>query len=156
MSAASRLAVLLGMGTAGLAAVAAAAFWRPAPPAPQAPTEEPGELVSARATEPLAAFAEIWERPIFAETRRPPAVAASPTPPAPAARPVLRLDGLIAGGDRPRAIFRLQPDGRSLRLGEGESAAGWTVRRIERDRVILAPAAGGADHALARGGVTPP
>ena len=79
---------------------------------------------------PLDAFREIADRPLFTPDRRPPA----------RARPVvsqdLRLEGVVVIGTQKRAIIK-QADGRTARVGEGETVGDWTVRQIERDRVVL-------------------
>jgi hypothetical protein len=79
---------------------------------------------------PLDAFREIAARPLFTPDRRPPAHA-----------PVrvsqeLRLEGVVVIGAEKRAIIK-QADGRTARVSEGGTVGDWTVRQIDRDRVLL-------------------
>ena len=134
---AQRLSVLLLVGIAALAAAASFPFLPPAgvperPAQAAAPAAAPSRILPPPLA-PLSGFAETAARPLFAESRRPAAVAAQAAP----ARHALRLDGLIVIGTRKEAILKDTGENRSYRLGEGGTAAGWTVRRIERDRVEL-------------------
>jgi hypothetical protein len=40
-------------------------------------------------------------------------------------------------GATKQAVLKDTTGNRRFRVGEGDEAAGWTVRRIERDRVLL-------------------
>jgi hypothetical protein len=78
----------------------------------------------------LETFADIAQRPLFTPGRR-------PSPATPVAAPQgLRLEGVIVMGAEKRAIIK-QADGRTARLGEGDTIGEWTVRRIDPDHVLL-------------------
>jgi len=79
---------------------------------------------------PLDAFREITERPLFSPSRRP-----SASVPATASQG-LRLEGVLVVGAEKHAIIK-QADGRTARVAEGETVGEWTVRQIERERVLL-------------------
>ena len=92
---------------------------------------------------PLASFPETLARPVFAAGRRP-AVAAAPA----SMRPALsgRLEGVVLAGSARHALVR---EGSQVRrVAEGDSVGAWTVRRIERDRVLLE--SGGEEAVLQR------
>jgi hypothetical protein len=94
-----------------------------------------------------AAFAAIGERPLFSASRRP-ATAVSNTVSSTAAR--YRLLGLITVGG---ARHGLVADGaRRVEVGEGTALGGWTVTRIEPDRVVLSSPQGEAMLTLERAG----
>jgi general secretion pathway protein N len=143
MAPAHRLSLLLFTGTALLCGLAAAGLMQP-PPHPPALAEEtrPAASIALPAgVGPLEQYRETAARPLFSPTRRPPVpVEAAP---APAPKPVLlRLDGLIVARERKEAMITESGEGKRLRLREGDSVAGWTVRRIERDKVLLVSPAG--------------
>lgn len=134
---AQRLSLLLLLG---IGACAAAGGWTLTKPAPSAATTAPVAAKAApppveRALGPLAEFGETAARPLFAESRRAAAAATAAVPPRTA---TLRLEGVITVGAAKHALLRDGGDGRRFRVGEGDEVAGWTVRRIERDRVVLA------------------
>ena len=139
MAPAHRLSLLLFTGSALLCGIAAVSFMQP-PPRSSAPVAEaprpPASAVLPAGAGPLEQYRETAARPLFSPTRRPP-VAVEATP-APAPKPVsLRLDGLIVTRDRKEAMITESGEGKRLRLREGDTVAGWTVRRIERDKVLL-------------------
>jgi general secretion pathway protein N len=142
---------LLGAAIVVLAGLTLWPWLRWAVQAPdQAPASANAAPLAPPALAPAEQFREIAERPLFAPDRRPSATAR------PAAAPLgLRLEGIIAIGGVKRAIIK-QADGRSARVGEGDTLGEWTVRRIESDRVVL----GGAERELelvpARRPPTPP
>jgi hypothetical protein len=143
MAPAYRLSLLLVTGSALLCGLAATAFM--SPPASSARIEEAPRASASIALPagagPLEQYRETAARPLFSATRRPPA--AVETAPAPAPKPVsLRLDGLVVTRDRKEAMITESGQGKRLRLREGDSVAGWTVRRIERDKVLLDSLAG--------------
>jgi hypothetical protein len=133
-------------------ALAALALWpflpqrAPAEPAPAAAsTGDAGQKLAS--LPPFADFAETSARPLFAPTRR-------PTPGA-AALGIdgrYRLLGLVIAGSARHALVAPVAGGPALELGEGEAIDGWTVTRIERDRVTLASPMGEATLALSGGG----
>jgi hypothetical protein len=149
MSPSTRLSVLLAAATAALAALAAWPFLseaRPVPPggAPAAPAAAAADaaLDGRLALPPPEAFADIAARPLFSPTRRP-GVAAAPVAVAVRA-PSLRLDGILAVGSRKTAILKDTAANRTVRAAEGDKLdGGWTVDRIERDRVRLVSPQGG-------------
>lgn len=105
---------------------------------------------------PLAAYADVVERPLFAPSRRPPAApVAAPVPPVPVAAsrppPAIELVGVAMSGDRHYALVRT-PGGRSTRVAEGESVEGWQVTHIEADRIRLNRGGDAVDISLVRPG----
>ena len=127
---------------------AAIAVWPWLPiraPAEPARTVTPAEDSAPRLASlaPFATFAETSERPLFSATRRP----------SPAAAMIgigsrYRLQGLVIAGAARHALIAPIAGGRALELGEGETVEGWTVTRIERDRVVLSSPAGEATLGL--------
>ena len=129
---------------AGAALFAALAIWpflpaaappQSTPPAPPAPLRMPAPLP------PLSRFSALVERPLFSPSRRPVAserldLGNSGL----AAR--YRLLGIMIDGGRQTAL--IGEGTRRFELGVGESLAGWTVARIEQDRVVLNSASGEA------------
>jgi hypothetical protein len=85
---------------------------------------------AASALPPLEAFRDIAARPLFVPSRRPSATAS------PVAPQGLRLEGVLVVGAEKRAIIK-QADGHTAHVREGETIGEWTVRQIERERVLL-------------------
>lgn len=90
---------------------------------------------------PLAAFAEIVERPVFSPTRRLPSdakpesetVDAVPTPSG-------SLDLVVVGiitGPRELALLRSASGGRLRPMAEGDELSGWTLVEIEPFRLVF-------------------
>lgn len=79
-------------------------------------------------------FAVIVERPLFSPSRRPPAAsaAATLTPP-----PDFSLFGIVISAGDPFALVKPDAGGDPVRVSEGESMSGWTVARIEADRIVI-------------------
>jgi general secretion pathway protein N len=113
----------------------------PAPPtapkaAPTASTPAPAESFALR---PLQAYAEVTARPVFSSKRRPP-------PPQAAVQQAAASDGLVLAGivatasERTALVLHGQPL-KMVRLKEGETVDGWTVRSILADRIIIETAA---------------
>lgn len=98
---------------------------------------EPGEVIIQPLPElgPVEAFAVINERPLFLPERRPPAPSADPAPEEEREEFALQGVMILPGGST--AIVRVIGRDESVRLREGETLAGWTVARIEAERVIL-------------------
>jgi general secretion pathway protein N len=94
------------------------------------PEAAPPAAAAAPALPPLEAFRDIAERPLFSPSRRPSATALAVTPQG------LRLEGVLVIGSEKRALIK-QADGHIARVGEGETVGEWTVRQIERERVLL-------------------
>jgi hypothetical protein len=86
---------------------------------------------------PLAAYAAIVERPLFAPTRRPaPGAAASGA----SADNRFRLIGIVGTGPKRKAFVA---DGtRRSEVAEGDALDGRTVKEIGQDRVVLSSPAG--------------
>jgi len=95
---------------------------------------------------PFVAYAATIERPLFSPTRRPASLAAAPGAAAIEGR--YRLQGLVIAGTARHALVTEIAGGRTRELGEGDALEGWTVTRIEQDRVMLTSPAGEAMLAL--------
>jgi hypothetical protein len=138
-----RLTVAL---TAAAALLAGAAVWpwlaEPAAASDvAAPVPETGATAIVQLP-PLANFAAIVERPLFALSRRP-----NPTDKALAAAGAglrYRLIGIVAAGKDRHALLADPSGPRPIEIGEGAALDGWTVDSIEQDRVILSGPAGAA------------
>ncbi len=119
--------------------------WLPGRFAPASvPAPAQGEaLPRVPALPPFADFAAIAARPLFAPTRRPDAARA-----ASAIETRYRLLGIVIAGAARHALLAPIAGGPALELAEGGAVEGWTVRKIESDRVLLASPAG-ADASLA-------
>jgi hypothetical protein len=140
----------LSLAGANLAIVAITLLpWLPAA-TPRAPAFAPAESDAPRLVH-LPRFADVSatiERPLFSPSRRPVAPEQEATLGI-ASR--YRLQGLVIAGAARHAILSPVAGGPALELGEGDTVAGWTVTRIEHDRVVLSSAAGEATLALVRG-----
>lgn len=90
---------------------------------------------------PVARFSAISERPLFSASRRP-APGEKAAPAGPGIEQRYRLLGLVSTGDTRRAL--LAEGKRRFAIGEGAALEGWTVARIEHDRVVLSSPAGQA------------
>ncbi len=88
--------------------------------------------------EPLDAFSEVVERPVFFRTRRPPDPEAEPPPQAEAASKAdFVLSGLIISGKDRLALLRPVRSATVERVHEGEEIDGWLVQAVHADRVVL-------------------
>ncbi len=90
---------------------------------------------------PIAAFAQIVQRPVFSPTRRPPSDAQDEPEIADAA-PSRRdpLDVVVVGiitGPREIALLRSTSSDRLVPLAEGETLSGWTLTDIEPFRLVF-------------------
>lgn len=101
---------------------------------------------------PIASYAAIVERPLFAPSRRPPpGIAAATGAPAESR---YRLVGIVANGARRKAFVA---DGaRRIEIGEGDMLDGWTVKQIGSDRILLSSADGEAALRLKPAAAEPP
>jgi type II secretory pathway component PulC len=97
---------------------------------------------------PFVDYAATIERPLFSPSRRPEAAAAAPNASGIASR--YRLQGLVIAGTTRHALVTEIAGGHTQELGEGDALEGWTVTRIEQDRVTLTSPAGEATLALPR------
>lgn len=124
------------------------------------PTIAAGDLNPAAAPlkEPKAAYGVIAERTLFHPSRRPgppppaPEPKSAAAPPAPAISPSVLtpylLIGIVADGQQSLALLRGAAGSASVvRLAEGDSLHGWTVTKIETDRLTLR--AGTSDYVMA-------
>jgi hypothetical protein len=136
------LSHLLGVAAAALVALA---VWpwliSPAPARSVAAAPDTAAAQSVPSLPPLARFAAISERPLFSPTRKPaPGEKAAPAGPGIDQR--YRLLGLMNTGDSRRAL--LAEGKRRFVIAERGTLEGWTVARIEHDRVVLSSPAGEA------------
>lgn len=81
----------------------------------------------------VASFNEILARPLFTVSRRPAARSAK----GPAAPLKGRLAGIIVGPEEREALFVEAGESKPSPLHEGEEIEGWTIEKIELDRVTL-------------------
>jgi hypothetical protein len=81
-----------------------------------------------------ARFSAIVERPLFLPARRPPSekavAAATPTPD-------FSLFGVVISTGEPLALVKPDAGGEPFRVRQGEEISGWTVDRIESDRIVI-------------------
>ena len=118
--------------------------WLQSPSSAQAPGTTDDAVASSPALptlQPLARFAAIAERPLFSSSRRP-APGEKAAPAGPGIEQRYHLLGLINTGDTRRAL--LSEGKRRFAIAEGAALEGWTVTRIEHDRVVLSSPAGQA------------
>jgi len=128
---------LLAVATAAMA-VLALLPWVTGGAAPAVRPPAAGEALPRLAALPTYAdFAEITARPLFAPTRRPDAAG---VPIGIEAR--YRLLGIVIAGAARHALVAPVAGGAALELAEGGDVEGWTVRKIEGDRVVLVSPAG--------------
>ena len=154
-----RLNHLLGAAAAALIALAIWPWLQSPAPARSAgaSTDTTSSPPALAALPPVARFSAIAERPLFSPSRRPtPGEKAAPAGPGIEQR--YHLLGLINTGNTKRAL--LVEGKRRFAIGEGAALEGWTVARIEHDRVVLSSPAGEAvltlQPAAAEGWVDPP
>jgi general secretion pathway protein N len=101
---------------------------RAAPPTGNALPAEPGFVPRS-----FDAYAQVTQRPVFSPTRRPPAETAPP---------VLQPGELVLAGivgteaERTALVLYGQPL-KPVRLKEGQTVGGWTVRSILPDRILV-------------------
>lgn len=95
---------------------------------------------------PIAAFAEIIERPLFMENRRPyvapaPVVVREPEPepvaPEPDITELIALRATIIIGKKRIALIQELAIGKQRRLIQGEAYNGWTLTRVETDGISM-------------------
>jgi type II secretory pathway component PulC len=81
-----------------------------------------------------ARFSAIVERPLFSTSRRPPAAE-----PVMATTPTLdvSLAGVVVSARESFALVTPDSGGEPMRVKEGEALSGWTVTRIDADRIVL-------------------
>jgi len=111
---------------------------RPASPASVASAAAGPASLDLPRLEPIGAFAEVVERPVFFQTRRPPDPEAEPPPQAEAApKADFVLSGLILSGKERLALLRPVRSATVERVHEGEEIEGWLVQAVKADRVVL-------------------
>ena len=141
-------------GTAVLLAALAIYPWLaplPAPPISAAASDRPAPAPAAAPLPPLATFSAVFERPLFAPSRRP---AESDKPAIPeAGLGRYQLLGVVDQGGARRAL--VADGGRAVEIAEGVALDGWTVTRIEQDRVLLSSPSGQTILRLRRPSATP-
>lgn len=116
-----------------------------APPSPEAATD-PSALAEAAVPElppkpqfsmrPIEDFRAVLERPIFSPTRRPPPVEEGGSV-VESGGATFTLKGILIDDQERVALFRPGRGAKIVRLGEGDRLEGWTLVRIEADRVTL-------------------
>ena len=79
-------------------------------------------------------FASIVQRPLFSPTRRPDGEEAAASPVAPALD--VTLNGIVISSGEPFALIKTSASDSLMRVKEGDQITGWTVARIEPDRVV--------------------
>lgn len=79
-------------------------------------------------------FAAIIERPLFSPSRRP---RSEETPIAPTPILDFSLLGVVISTGEPLALVKPGAGGEPVRVKEGEGISGWTVSRIESDRILV-------------------
>ena len=82
---------------------------------------------------PLAVFAEVADRPLFAADRRPHRIAVTRAAPAP---PVV-LSGIVIGPEGRYALIRDGASPAAKRVGEGQPIGSGTVKRITPDYIEI-------------------
>ena len=127
---------------AGLSVVLGVWPWLPrstSPSGPAAPAELPVPA-AAVGLPPLASFAAVFDRPLFAPSRRASAADKQAAGAGFAGR--YRLLGLLMVGDQRRAL--VAEGARVIEMKEGDSIEGWNIKRIEQDRLVVSSGAGDA------------
>lgn len=130
-----------------LGAAKAAAKLSPREPAATSPASA-GQSINPLAALSLDKLRDTVGRPLFEKSRRPvepPAPLAAPKieappppPPAPAADDgALSLLGIVASEGRTIALLRRNFTGQNVRVEVGDAVDGWTIERIEPQRVTL-------------------
>ncbi len=110
--------------------------------------QEPSEATVEFRMDPVHAYAEAVERPLFNEGRRPIEGESTPSLETEAInKPAVILRGtiVVAGGER-IALFEAQAGTTTVRAGEG--VEGWTVAIVEDHKVILERGAEQAEFSL--------
>lgn len=98
------------------------------PPATAAAPSAPSSV----ALPPLATFAEVLSRPLFAPTRRPPADG-----PAETVSTSMTLVAILIAPRGSHALVRHGTPAQLDRVVEGQTVDGWTIGEIKFDRVVL-------------------
>jgi hypothetical protein len=105
------------------------------PPVATADIHLPASTVVRQAMPGKTSFAAIVERPLFSTSRRPKSKQVTPVP-----TPSLdfSLSGIVTSTNEPVALVKLGAgSGDPQGVREGETISGWTVARIEADRITV-------------------
>jgi hypothetical protein len=118
------------------------AFVTAADAAPLGEVHRPPVPAAPLAIQPLEGLRASRERPLFSPTRRPPppppVAERRPEPPAPPPPPPnIALYAVVVDGDEARAVVRAAPGADVVRVRAGDDIGGWTVARIETQRLVL-------------------
>ncbi|GGF36513.1 hypothetical protein GCM10011611_48740 [Aliidongia dinghuensis] len=116
----------------------------PASPEPSrttSPSAAPAPPSAATSLGPLEAYAAVTQRPLFSQSRRPPASGDAALS---AVEQHFKLTGILTSGPERIALVRPENDRKLLRVHEGETLGGWTVRSIASDRLVLTGSEGEA------------
>jgi hypothetical protein len=144
MTLGNRIAALTALALAAMIALQLAAAFRSGNADAGASTPASAGSAAPFALPPVATFAQVVQRPLFAPGRRPPravpaAVAAGPTPAPPAALsppPAVDLVGIVRSGSFRTAILRKR-NGPTRRLQEHGIIDDWSVDAIEESSIVL-------------------
>jgi hypothetical protein len=150
---APRLNHALGASVIVLAATAAWPWLVPPVPSvrPLAAAAASAPATPVVALPPLASYAAIVERPLFAPTRRPPPGASAVQGPSIESR--YRLVGIVATGPKRKAFVAEGAQRREI--AQGDTLDGYTVSEIGQDRVKLSSPSGDAVLKLAPAAAEP-
>jgi hypothetical protein len=118
------------------------AFVAAADVAPQGDAQQPAAPAAPLAIQPLDGLRALRERPLFSPTRRPPppppVAERRPEPPSPPPPPPnIALYAVVVDGNEARAVVRTAPGADVIRVHPGDDIGGWTVARIETQRLVL-------------------
>ena len=142
-----RLSQVIAGAAIGLLALAIWPWVAPiGAPGPSTPAEISPSAAAIAELPPLATYSSVFDRPLFSPSRRPPADAKNATPGIGIER--YRLLGVMTAGATRRAL--LADGNRRVEIAEGAALDGWTVARIEQDRVVLSQPGRAAVLALPR------
>jgi type II secretory pathway component PulC len=120
-----------------------------AKPAATARERSADAFASSSRTAPLASLSlndlhDTVDRPLFEKGRRPvkppvvqPVKAPPPPPPRGPDPNALELVGILAGEDQTIVLLKRRQSGQQVRVQQGDTVDGWTIDRIEPQRVIL-------------------
>lgn len=84
----------------------------------------------------LGNFMAALDRPLFSATRKPPAKPAEPPPVVVDTLANVRVIGLYSSGTSGGAVVR--SEGRVVRLKQGDTLGGWTVKEVRLQELVLA------------------
>lgn len=120
-----------------------------AKPAATSREQSTDALTSTARSAPLASLSnndlhDTVDRPLFEKGRRPvkppivqPVKAPLPPPPRGPDPNALELVGILAGEDQTIVLLKRRQSGQQVRVQRGDTIDGWTIDRIEPQRVIL-------------------